>query len=267
MNKVIFVVLDGLNYEVGSTCLGFTMAQVEQGKGKLYKVTSELPSMSRPLYECLMTGVEPVKSGVFNNDIVRLSNQESIFSVCKKNGKVTAASAYHWVSELYNRAPWDPVLDRHVNDSSLNIAHGIFYQWDDYPDEAVINDAEFLRVTYDPDFLLIHPMNVDDTGHKYGGSSSQYRNKARKVDIYLSRYLNTWIELGYQVIITADHGMNDDMSHGGVLKSEREVPFYVFGERFSFDECQIKQTEICGNILELLDVSHNKTVSSGLIKK
>lgn len=266
MNKVIFVVLDGLSYEVGSTCLGYTMAEVERGRGKLYKVISELPSMSRPLYECLMTGVRPVDSGIVNNDVVRLSKEESIFSLCKKAGKVTAASAYHWMSELYNNAPWDRVEDRHVNNSELNINHGIFYEWDDYPDEAVINDAEFLRRHYNPDFLLIHPMNVDDAGHQFGGSSSQYRNKARKVDVYLSRYLSTWLAEGYQVIVTADHGMNDDKSHGGVLAMEREVPFYVFGERFSFADTEVKQTEICGLICEILGVPHTKTVPAGFLK-
>ena len=120
--------------------------------------------MSRPLYECILTGVRPVESGIVNNQIVRLSNHESIFSLAKSQGKVTAAAAYHWVSELYNRAPFDAVRDRFTNDETMNIQHGCFYHWDHYPDEALFLDAEHLRVTHQPDFLLIHPMNIDDIG-------------------------------------------------------------------------------------------------------
>ncbi len=76
-NKVILVVLDGLNYQVARDCTGYLTGLIEQQRATLYKIQSELPSMSRPLYECLLTGVSPVNSGIVNNNIVRLSNQDS----------------------------------------------------------------------------------------------------------------------------------------------------------------------------------------------
>ncbi|MDW2095637.1 alkaline phosphatase family protein, partial [Vibrio sp. 1866] len=168
-------------------------------------VQCELPSMSRPLYECILTGVRPVESGIVNNNIVRLSNHDSIFSLAKSQGKVTAAAAYHWVSELYNRAPFEPIRDRFTNDETMNIQHGCFYHWDHYPDEALFIDAEHLRRTHQPDFLLIHPMNIDDMGHKHGLDSRQYRNSARGADIILSNYIVQWLADGYQIIVTSDH--------------------------------------------------------------
>lgn len=98
-NKVILVVLDGLNYQVARDCMGYLNGLLEQRHPKpamratLYPVQSELPSMSRPLYECILTGIRPVESGIVNNDIVRLSHNESIFSFAKAQGKVTAAAA------------------------------------------------------------------------------------------------------------------------------------------------------------------------------
>ena len=177
-NKVILVVLDGLNYQVARDCMGYLNGLLEQSdmheklgdsyskqstsqstqknklRATLYLMQCELPSMSRPLYECILTGARPVESGIVNNQIVRLSNHESIFSLAKSQGKVTAAAAYHWVSELYNRAPFDAVRDRFTNDETMNIQHGCFYHWDHYPDEALFLDAEHLRVTHQPDFLL-----------------------------------------------------------------------------------------------------------------
>lgn len=267
-NKVILVLLDGLNYEVARDCMGYLQALVEHKLGYLYKIQCELPSLSRPLYECVLTGVAPVNSGVMCNSYDKLSKNESIFSLCKKANKVTCASAYHWVSELYNSTPFDLVKDRIVNDTSKNIMHGIFYKWDDYPDEAVYADAEFLRINYAPDFLFIHPMNIDDAGHKAGFDSMEYRNSARKSDGYLSLYIKKWIDEGYQVIVTADHGMNRDFSHSGILKSEREVPFFTFGHAFSGNpSIELLQTQICGTVLTLLGISHQKPFCQELIRK
>lgn len=255
--KVILVVLDGLNYSVAHQTMGYLNGLIEADKATLYKLECALPSMSRPLYECILTGVPPVESGIVNNAVVRLSHFESIFSLAQKAGKTTAAAAYHWVSELYNRAPFVPERDRFTHDEQLAIQHGCFYQVDHYPDDHLFMDAEYLRTQYDPDFLLIHPMNIDDAGHMFGFDSSQYRNAARKADVYLSRYLPTWIEQGYQIIVTSDHGMNNDRSHGGILPEERTVPLFTIGDKFSHHtDCEMLQTAICGTVCHLLGISH-----------
>ncbi|MFK0570532.1 alkaline phosphatase family protein [Endozoicomonas sp.] len=256
--KVIFVVLDGLNYSVARDCMGYLNGLVEQKTASLYALQCELPSMSRPLYECLLTGIRPIESGIVNNHIVRLSHHDSVFSLAVKQGRTTAAAAYHWMSELYNRAPYNAVRDRFTSDTALNIQHGCFYHWDHYPDEALFLDAEHLRLTHLPDFLLIHPMNIDDIGHKYGLDSYQYRNSARQADICLSNYVGSWLNDGYQIMITSDHGMNRDFSHGGSLPEEREVPLFVIGDGFSHQPCEIQQTQICGSICQLMQLSHDK---------
>ncbi|RTZ17843.1 alkaline phosphatase family protein [Vibrio aquaticus] len=271
-NKVILVVLDGLNHQVAHQCMGYLNGLLEQRhvspkkRATLHSVQCELPSLSRPLYECILTGVRPVDSGIVNNDIARLSHHESIFSLAKSQGKTTAAAAYHWVSELYNRAPFDAVRDRFTNDKTLNIQHGCFYHWDHYPDEALFLDAEHLRQTHQPDFLLIHPMNIDDMGHKHGLDSYQYRNCARHADIILSNYIEQWLNDGYQIIVTSDHGMNNDLSHGGILPEERAVPLFVIGDKFThLDDCHVKQTEICGTVCQLLNLDHNKPYTQELL--
>lgn len=264
-NKVILVVLDGLNYQVARDCMGYLNGLIEQQRATLYPLQCELPSMSRPLYECILTGVKPVESGIVNNQIVRLSHQDSIFSLARREGKTTAAAAYHWVSELYNRAPFDPIRDRFTHDATLNIQHGCFYHWDHYPDEALFLDADYLRRTYNPDFLLIHPMNIDDNGHQFGLDSPQYRNSARGADICLSNYIENWLADGYQVMVTSDHGMNNDRSHGGILADERDVPLFVIGDQFTHQDCQVKQTELCGVVCQLMNLDHAKPYSQALL--
>src|SRR5471030_3061613 len=175
--KSILVVLDGLNYQVARDAMGYLQAQCAEGRGRLYQLECALPSLSRPLYECILTGITPVVSGIVNNQVDRLSTQRSIFHYARDAGLTTAAAAYHWVSELYNRTPFDPPRDRHTSDEMLAIQHGHFYYDDAYPDSHLFDDAESLRRRHDPDFLLIHPMNIDDAGHSL---ASRRRSTATK---------------------------------------------------------------------------------------
>lgn len=245
-HKVILILIDGLGWHVAKHAMGYLHALCESRQASVFKLQCELPSLSRPLYECILTGSNPVVSGIRHNQIVQLSKQESIFHLARKARLKTAAAAYSWISELYNRAPYDAVRDRFTNDSSLAIQHGIFYHEDTYPDSHLLLDAEHLRTTHDPDFLFIHTMNVDDMGHRSGGDSADYRNAARKVDVLLSHYLPVWQEQGYKIIVTADHGMNVDRSHGGHLPEEREVPLFLVGQGFNHKAAgtEIKQVQI-----------------------
>ncbi|NRB37670.1 MAG: alkaline phosphatase family protein [Pseudomonadales bacterium] len=266
-NKVILIVLDGLAYETAEQCMGFLQALKEQGQTSLYKIQCELPSMSRPLYETILTGVTPAISGISNNQVNRNSNQHSVFSLAREAGLSTAAAAFHWFSELYNHSPYEPVRDRHTIDSTQLIQYGHFYHEGNYPDSHLYLDAELLRRRYNPDFLLVHPMSIDEAGHHSGLDSTHYRNAVRHSDKELSKYLPSWIAAGYQILITADHGMNNDKSHGGTLPEERDIPLYVIGEGFTHQQdCHIKQTDICGLICQLLGLTdHNKAVTDNFL--
>jgi predicted AlkP superfamily pyrophosphatase or phosphodiesterase len=255
MNKVILVVLDGLNYETARSRMGFMSHLVEMKKAQFYKVVSALPSMSRPLYETILTGTNPIEHGITNNNINRKSKEESIFSIAKKAGLKTGAAAYHWVSELYNKSPFNYIEDRIQNDPTNNIQNGMFYYDDTYPDSHLFLDAEYIRKTYDPDFLLIHPMNIDLAGHLYSSDSKEYRKKAIDADTILSNHIPTWIEEGYHIIVTADHGMNKDNAHGGIEDDERHVPMWTIGESFVDTTCEeVNQLIIAPTICNILDI-------------
>lgn len=256
---VILVVLDGLNHAVGHHAMGHLSALVEAGRGYITHLDCELPAMSRPLYECLLTGDRPVDSGVVHNDIVRRSHGTSLFDLARGQGLATAAAAYHWVSELYVKAPFERTRDRFLDDPAAAIQAGIFYWQDHYPDDHLFSDAEALRQRHAPDFLLVHSMNIDDTGHRHGGDSPQYRNAARHADIALADYLPRWLADGCQVMITADHGMNADRSHSGLLEEERRVPLWLFGDAFADPAGRvIRQTHLCGTLASVLGLSHDK---------
>lgn len=258
-DKVILLLIDGLAWQTACDCMGCLQALKEAGRAGFHRLDCALPSLSRPLYECILSGVPPIESRVIHNGVARLSDQTSLFHLARDAGRVTAAAAYHWISELYNRAPYQAVRDRFTDDDRLPIQHGIFYHADDYPDDHLLLDAEGLRRRHDPDFLLIHTMNIDDAGHRFGGDSAQYRNMARRLDAILSEYLLDWLDLGYQILLTSDHGMTADHNHGGSLPEERQVPLVTLGSRFNHQaRIAPAQNGICGLAADLLGLAHRK---------
>ena len=269
MNKVILVLSDALRYDTAKANMGYLMHLVEYKKASLYRIVGELPSMSRPMYETIHTGMPSSANGIVANSIVRLSNQPNVFKSAREAGKVTAAAAYYWYSELYNRAPYDAIDDREVDDASLNIQHGRFYTQDEYPDNELFNTAAHLVRKYSPDYLLLHPMGMDYHGETYGSDTKEYRNHAIYQDSKLAPLLVEWRERGYTIFVTGDHGINADGGHGGTTPEQRNVPFFAIqpslkgrGETGEI----ISHLQIAPTVLSLLGVSIPSTMKKAPLK-
>ena len=246
---VILIVLDGLRHDTARETLGWLEGQVRAGRAACGRVSSELPAQSRPLYETILTGRTPAEHGVSANAVVRRSEGDNLFALVRAAGMGTAAAAYHWVSELYLSAPFDPLRDRICLDGDGDIQNGLFY-WDDaYPDSHLFADAHALISRAAPAFLLLHPMNVDDAGHKAGGASKLYRDTARAQGDLLARYVPVWQAQGYRVIVTADHGMSDHGNHSGPAPDEAQVPFYTLGFTASPAPLQVEIAGLCCRLL------------------
>ncbi|MFV2070657.1 MAG: alkaline phosphatase family protein, partial [Pirellulales bacterium] len=109
--KVVLVILDGVGDQVARDRMGYMEALVEEGVASRFTSRAALPTVSRPNYETIHTGVRPHVHGIVSNLNARLSTSPNIFSLCSQAGLTTAAVAYHWVSELYHKAPFDPLVD------------------------------------------------------------------------------------------------------------------------------------------------------------
>jgi hypothetical protein len=157
MNKVILVLSDALRYDAAVEGMGYLGHLVKARLASLYKIVGELPSMSRPMNETIHTGLPASEHGIVANSIVRFSAKPNLFRSVKEAGKVTAAAAYYWFSELYNRTPYDRLNDREIDDDTLPIQHGRFYTEDDYPDSVLFTAAGMLVRRFSPDYILLHP--------------------------------------------------------------------------------------------------------------
>lgn len=265
-SKVILIILDGLRFDVARDSMGYLGHLLERQQASFHKVQAELPSLSRPLYEVLLTGTPVSLNGIGANDVVRLSHQTSVFHLAVEQGLTTGAAAYSWFSELYNHSPFDLFTEREQHHLDRPIQHGLFYWEDSYPDSHLFADAERLIQRWFPDFMLVHPMGIDNAGHLYGADTSEYRGQAIATDTLLAKFLPRWRQRGYQILITADHGMNADGQHGGTLPDVREVPLYCIGDDFVpgvyVDEEGLSQLAIAPLVCHLLNLPFTPAMQS-----
>lgn len=260
MRKLIFVLIDGLTRSAAKENMGYLWHMAEYGYAGYADVKGELPSVSRPCYETIFTGVPACKHGITANNITRKSTCENIFSLARKNNLKTAAAAYYWISELYNRSPFNPVTERHYYDEKSDIQYGCFYFDDAYPDSHVFSDAEYLRNKYDPDILLVHPMGIDYAGHLYGSMSKEYESKTVGMDAVLANFIPLWMNEGYAVIVTSDHGMSEMGFHGGNKSLLRDIPLFVFNADFTVEGGECSQLDIAFLLCRNLDIEPSITM-------
>ena len=251
--RVIFVLLDGLSAKTARACMGYLESLCEAGRAFGASIHCELPALSRPLYHCLLTGQRPAESGIVHNTYWQATPAQSCFHLAGIQGRITAAAAFYWLSELVNSHPFVPERERVTVNPALPIQHGLFHSCDAYPDAQVFLDARMLLTAYTPDLLLIHTLGIDHAGHLYGHDSPNYRNAAREADMLLARYMPDWLARGYQLMITSDHGMSADRLHNGSSPEEREVPVWLVGNAFLPDAPRPpEQVEWCGTLCEAM---------------
>ncbi|NWF69231.1 MAG: alkaline phosphatase family protein [Chloroflexi bacterium] len=267
MNKVIVVLCDALRDDVAAQAMGYLEHLVEDKRASRYTVIAGLPTLSRPLYETIHTGVSVSEHGITSNNTVRRSSTPNIFQLATAAGRTTAAAAYCWYSELYVRAPYDRVADREVDDAQQWIQHGRFYSEDDYPDIELFAAGGMLVQRFLPDYVLMHAMGLDTVGHEYGGDSAQYRNQAILQDQILAHLIPLCVQAGYMILVTGDHGMSSDKNHNGTLPDVRHVPLYVVAppdappdRRLGYSGQQVSQLRIAPTVLRLLDVPQPATM-------
>jgi predicted AlkP superfamily pyrophosphatase or phosphodiesterase len=265
LNKVILVLSDGLRYDTAVAGMGYLGHLVEAKLASLYKVTGELPSLSRPMYETIHTGLPVSQHGIVSNLVVRGSTEPNVFHSAHTAGRTTAAAAYYWFSELYNRSPFDSIEDREVDNESLPIQHGRFYTQDEYPDIELFATAGMLVRRFNPDYLLVHPMGMDFAGETHGADSSEYQNHATRQDKWLATVLTEWMEGGYNILVTGDHGINADGWHGGTTPDVREVPLYFIRpgiDGLGDTHQTVSQLQIAPTICKLLELEIPKTMKA-----
>jgi len=267
--KVILVMCDGLGDNVARGEMGYLEHLVEETVASRFVSRAAVPTVSRTNYETIHTGVSPHDHGITSNYVVRRSTFPNLFALSSEAGLTTAAVAYYWVSEIFHKAPYDPLVDAEHDDPSSSIHHGRFYYRNDQPDGDVIFSAVALSRRFSPDYLLVHPMGVDLAGHRHGGDSAEYRAAVGKQDEFLGTAIPVWRDAGYAVLVTGDHGHSDVGGHGGTSDAERNVPIYAIppmeGGLGDTDQV-VDHKQIAPTVCELLGLEIPETMTAAPFK-
>ncbi len=263
MTKTCLIIVDGLRYDTAVSECGYLAAAVEGDLARLWKMESCLPTISAPLYETIHTGLAPVDHGILGNEGIKPSQHANVFSELKAAGRTSGAVAHSYFHTLYGGSAFDPFEHAEINDTDQPIPFARYYSMEGYcPENSCMpSDVDLCAQTWKlardhaPDYLLLHMPACDTLGHWFTSDSSEYRIQAWKTDNALSRLIPRLRDAGYDVFVTADHGMNADGLHGGNQTGLREVPFYAFSESMSAEKTAVlDQKAIAPTILKLIGV-------------
>lgn len=259
--KVLLIIMDGCGYDSVLSQCGYLEGCVKLGWARRWKMITATPSLSGPMYETIHTGLWPHEHGIVSNEAMRASSSPNIFSQARAAGLRTGAVAQEYFHRLYVDQPWDQLRSIEHEDEATDIQYARFYSMEGYgPVNAVapaeidlVAQATLIMERHAPHYMLLHTCSADTLGHTYGGDSKEYRGQIWHIDNALSRAIPIWRDMGYDIIITADHGMTADHWHGGTEKMATEVPFYLFSDAKGPGENQeLSQLDIAATVLSLL---------------
>ena len=237
-SKLLLILLDGVPYRNFRRLFGNLEGWVDSGDARVWTHRSVLPSTSASCYASIHTGVSPVEHGCTgNHDVFRLS-QGDVFSQVRQAGGVTGAVTHSFWSEFFNRAPFDPVRDLEYDEAdSMTINHGRFHTMTGYGliNQMTPSDADlFATLTmlcsrFDLDYGLLHTCTLDSMGHRFHHDCPEMDNACFKMDEMLAPYIRRWLDAGYELIVTADHGQDARGHHGGRDPLQQDTALYYFG--------------------------------------
>ena len=236
--KLLLIILDGVPYGNFRRYFGCLEGWVAEGAARVWKMRAVLPSMSGPCYASIHSGTPPQVHGVLSNGMIRSLDLPDIFGQTRKAGGVTGAVTHSWWSELFNRAPFDFVRDIEYDEpDSASINHGRFHTMTGYDDrnQATPCDADlFATLTilcdrFDLTYGLLHTCTLDSMGHRFGHDCAEMDHACALMDAMLAGFLPRWRAMGYEVIVTADHGQSLRGHHGGTGDDQRDFALYYFG--------------------------------------
>lgn len=237
--KLLLIILDGVPLRNWTRLFGNLEGWVDQGEAQFWQMSSVLPSTSASCYASIHTGVTPQVHGCTGNANVFRLSQPDIFSQVRAAGGRTGAVGHSFWSELFNRAPFDPVRDLEYDEpESGTINHGRFHTMAGYnlKNQMTPSDADlFATLTmlcerFDLDYGLLHTCTLDSFGHRFFHDSQEMDHACFVMDEMLAPFVVRWRKMGYEVIVTADHGQDARGHHGGRDPLQQDFALYYFGD-------------------------------------
>ena len=260
--KLLLIILDGVPYRNFRRLFGNLEGWVDSGEARVWKQRSVLPSISASCYASIHTGVTPAEHGCSGNHDVQRLRHSDVFAQTRAAGGVTGAVAHSFWSEFFNRAPFDLVRDIEYDEpDSTTINHGRFHTMTGYDfanqmtpcDVDLFATLTMLCKRYALSYGMLHTCTLDSMGHRFHHDCHEMDNACAMMDAMLALFIPQWRDIGYEVIITADHGQDARGHHGGRDPLQQETALYYFGDADGPEADQvIEQVQLAPTILSRL---------------
>ena len=236
--KLLLIILDGVPLRNWTRLFGNLEGWVDSGAAQRWQMRAVLPSISASCYASIHTGVSPQVHGCTGNGNVFRLAQPDIFSEVRRAGGVTGAVAHSFWSEFFNRHPFDYVRDIEYDEpESASINHGRFHTMTGYghANQMTPSDIDLfatltnLCLRFGLDYGMLHTCTLDSMGHRFQHESHEMDHACAVMDEMLAPFIPRWQAMGYEVIVTADHGQDARGHHGGRDPWQQDVALYYFG--------------------------------------
>ncbi len=261
--KLLLIILDGVPWRNWTRLFGNLEGWVASGEAQRWRMRSVLPSISASCYASIHTGVTPQEHGCTGNANVHKLPQPDIFSEVRKAGGITGAVTHSFWSAFFNRAPFDMVRDIEYDEpESDSINHGRFHTMTaaDSHNQATPCDVDLfatltmLCARFGLDYGILHTCTLDSMGHRFGHECTEMEHACFVMEEMLSPFIQKWREMGYEIMVTADHGQTDRGHHGGHEDLQQDFALYYFGPaRGPEPDRLLDQLALAPTILKRLD--------------
>jgi hypothetical protein len=265
--RLIFIVIDGMRFDAifNNPELNSLLTQPNFAQNSaIYKLNTQLPTISIPNWITLLSGVSPAFHGRSGNDDVSEVPFDNIFQ---------QAALYKLRTGLTGDATWKSLFESSIQplngDGSINVeryeafdanndrGHSYTYRdnkWAQILYQAmkspnVYNYSRFndnfmaldsssvlLDVSYFAfDFFFSYFVDIDGQGHAFGANSANYQAAITEKTLIIKNFLNILQSIDSQdsrwrsiVVITSDHGHVSVGGHGGSAAVLKEIPLIVY---------------------------------------
>ncbi len=270
--KLLLIILDGVPWRNFRRLFGNLEGWVDSGDARVWKMRSVLPSTSASCYASIHTGVAPAEHGCTGNmNVFRLGHKD-VFSQVRAAGGVTGAVAHSYWSEFFNRHPFDHVRDVEYDEpESDTINHGRFHSMTGYNGANQMTPCDVdqfglltnLCLRFGLNYGMLHSCTLDSMGHRFHHDCHEMDHACFVMDEMLAPFITRWRHMGYEVIVTADHGQDERGHHGGRHPLQQETALYYFGEAEGpGEDTEIDQLQLAPTVLSRLGAPVAETMKA-----
>ena len=271
--KLLLIILDGVPWRNWRRLFGNLEGWVHSGEARVWKHRAVLPSISASCYASIHTGVSPQEHGCTGNGNVFRLSQPDVFRQVRKSGGVTGAVAHSFWSSFFNRHPFDLVRDIEYDEpDSDTINHGRFHTMTGYGliNQMTPSDVDlFATLTnlcgrFGLTYGMLHTCTLDSMGHRFFHDCQEMDHACAVMDEMLAPFIPKWRAMGYEIIVTADHGQDERGHHGGRSDLQQEAALYYFGDAEGpAEDTVIDQLQLAPTILSRLGAPVPDSMKAG----